>query len=745
MSDTALDDLTDRLDRLQLALDKPQQIGSGPPLHELTERLDRMNAALSAPQTLASHAALDALAKRLDRVQETLGAPQPLVATASLEAMISLLAERLEKAQHPDADDSAFEALERQISRIAEKLEGQTSRSSDLSGIERTLGELLANLEQTRNAAIDAADDAALRAVRETMAQLPARGGGGEKLLPEEMRQHLAELREIQDTTGRKTQTTLEAVNATLERLAERMNTLEGLPAIRPAPAATSYTPPPPAEAPKPRVAAAQPTPASVARAEADIGLRAPPTTARDSVDTEMSMDLPLEPGSGGPSGPHVRSALDASPVKASMAAPTGNDPRSVFIAAARRAAQAAAAEAATPTAKAGDVRTEIQPAAPNRDRAPQDRGPKPKFDARSSALPAQGSSLLQRNKRSILFGMAAVTLALGSIACWTALSGENALLGLAPTPVTATGTPAVPKSDAPAPAAPALAPPATTPTAPASKPQASLFSPEPETTASITPPGGATRSIGLPTLGGGIPSLTDAMAQTTAQATEEAAAVAARPALPEKLEAALKAGDPRATYDTAARLITPDSPPADLKAAAQLYQLAAAKGFAPAQYRLGSMYEKGIGVDKDIAMAKTWYERAAAKGNVKAMHNMAVLYAEGAIGGKPDYATAGQWFRQAAEHGLRDSQFNLAILVTRGLGATANLAEGYKWLSLAAAQGDTDAGKKRDEIGQRLEAATREKMDLAVQNFEPQIEPIMANEATLPAMAWTDNQPKGA
>ena len=756
----ALDEITARLDRLQEAVSKPQPAISGLPLHELTERLDRMNAVLSTPQALASHAAFDALAKRLDRVQETLVAPQPLVATASLEAMIGLLAERLEKAQQPDADDQAFEALERQITRIAEKLEGQTSDAPDLSGIQRTLGELMANLEQTRNAAIDAADDAALRAVRETMAQLPARGGG--EKLPDDVRQHLEALRQNQDVAGRKTQTTLEAVNATLERLAERLNTLEGPPPARPVAtvAAASFAPPPapaaaavsatpaaaPVEAAKPPAPAAiAAAPVSTARAEAEIGVRATPIV-QSPADMDMSMDMPLEPGSGGPSNPQARSALDAAPVKASMPTPTGNDPRSVFIAAARRAAQAAAAEAASPADKPGDARPEVQPSptAAGRDRAPRDRSAHLKGDVRTSVSALQGRTLLQRNKRPILFGMAAVTLALGSLACWTALTNENA--GIVSAPVTATDTPAAPKADVPA-APPALAPPATTPPAPApaAKPQASLFSPQPETTASITPPGGTTRSIGLPSLGGGIPSLTDAMAQTAAQANEAAAAAAARPILPEKLETALKAGDPRASYDAASRLVSGNSPPADLKAAAQLYQLAAAKGFAPAQYRLGSMYEKGIGVDKDVAMAKTWYERAAGKGNIKAMHNMAVLYAEGAFGGKADYATAGQWFRQAAEHGLRDSQYNLAILVTRGLGTTANPAEGYKWLSLAAAQGDTDAGKKRDEIGQRLDAETRAKMDRAAQAFVPKLESIMAKETTLPAMSWTDEQPKGA
>ena len=83
----------------------------------------------------------------------------------------------------------------------------------------------------------------------------------------------------------------------------------------------------------------------------------------------------------------------------------------------------------------------------------------------------------------------------------------------------------------------------------------------------------------------------------------------------------------------------------------------------------------------------------------------MAVLYAEG-IDGKPDYKTAAEWFRRAADYGVADSQYNLAILYARGIGVDQNILESYKWLALAALQGDNDAAKKRDEIA--LEARRR-------------------------------------
>ena len=53
----------------------------------------------------------------------------------------------------------------------------------------------------------------------------------------------------------------------------------------------------------------------------------------------------------------------------------------------------------------------------------------------------------------------------------------------------------------------------------------------------------------------------------------------------------------------------------------------------------------------------------------------------------------------------MRDSQFNLAILYARGLGVTQSLEQSYLWFAAAAAQGDEDAGKKRDEVRGRLDS----------------------------------------
>ena len=124
-------------------------------------------------------------------------------------------------------------------------------------------------------------------------------------------------------------------------------------------------------------------------------------------------------------------------------------------------------------------------------------------------------------------------------------------------------------------------------------------------------------------------------------------------------------------------------------------------------------------------------------------MHNLAVLYAEG-IDGKPDYKVAAQWFRKAARMASTDSQYNLAILYARGIGIPANLAESYSWFALAAASGDNEAAKKRDEVAARLDQQTLAAAKAAVQSFTPEREPDEAINLKAPPGGW-DKAPRRA
>lgn len=213
-------------------------------------------------------------------------------------------------------------------------------------------------------------------------------------------------------------------------------------------------------------------------------------------------------------------------------------------------------------------------------------------------------------------------------------------------------------------------------------------------------------------------------------------------------LRAAALAGDPSAAYEVAIRFAEGRVVPANNDEAARWFETAAKKGLAPAQFRLGTLYEKGLGVKKDLAAARDLYRAAADKGHGKAMHNLAVLYAEG-VDGVADYRTAAEWFRKAAEYGISDSQYNLAVLYARGVGVEQNFADSYKWFFLAAKEGDQDAAQKRDEVATHLDQQALAAARRAAEQWAPMPQPaeavtVKAPEAwDLPAKGTSAAKPK--
>jgi localization factor PodJL len=153
-------------------------------------------------------------------------------------------------------------------------------------------------------------------------------------------------------------------------------------------------------------------------------------------------------------------------------------------------------------------------------------------------------------------------------------------------------------------------------------------------------------------------------------------------------------------------------------------------------QFRLATLYERGVGIKTDIPRAKVWYSRAAEQGNVKAMLNLAVLLA-GRSGAEPDYTNAVRWFTEAAERGLGDSQFNLAVLYENGLGVTKDEAEAYKWLLLAAQSGDKEATIRRDALKARLSKEDQAQAEAFVAAWRAKPIDPEANDSGVAGQAW--------
>lgn len=76
----------------------------------------------------------------------------------------------------------------------------------------------------------------------------------------------------------------------------------------------------------------------------------------------------------------------------------------------------------------------------------------------------------------------------------------------------------------------------------------------------------------------------------------------------------------------------------------------AADGGHKKAQYRLGRMYAKGKGVDKDHSKAAYWYGKAAASGHAKSQYRLGKCYMKGK-GVKEDRAKAKELILKAVNN----------------------------------------------------------------------------------------------
>ena len=723
------DEFTRRFDGLARKLDDlhhrpmPEADASpdlGEQIEALSVKLDRLS---EKPRITLSPASegLDALARRLDRIDESLNRSMGRE-LKPIEDMLRTLVDRIDQAERPNAGAGALDALEKQVALLARRLERGASDPA-LASLERTMNELMAQIEAMRTGANEATERAVRTAVADTIAALPL---GAQAPEVGTLKRDLADFKTHRSAADQRMQLTLESVHRALERVVARLATIEeeaaserlGLGFDGEDAAAARITTLPPREGSP--VQRGNPAP-DLAFEEAD---RPVPPASLDEV--------LLEPGAARPRPSAAAHADDAG-------GGASNDIKANFIAAARRAAQAAAAEAAAA------------------------KGKTPASEGAKANLAARVRRALDKHRRPILLGLAAIVLALGALQ--TARMTGRSTLATAESPKVETHAPR------PAPLAASPADPRDGGTKSA-EPQPSLERPDEPVEPAAKRPDDRTSASAQPTrdalpvqpamIEDGSPDAKAAApaakaplpiappapsAPTTsdarAPALERIAQVSSVGEIPTApnfagLRHAALAGDPIAVYELAARLAEGRGFARDTKLAAKLFEKAAAVGLAPAQYRIGNHYEKGLGVTRDAALAKTWYERAAEKGNARAMHNLAVLSAEGSDG-RPDYARAVEWFRRAAEHGVKDSQFNLAVLLARGMGAPQDLSKSYTWFAIAAAAGDEDAAKKRDEVGSRMTTANVSSAKAAAERFRATVPDRHANEVALPSEGWAE------
>jgi localization factor PodJL len=622
-----------------------------------------------------------------------------------LEALVESLTDKIEQVQHSRVNSDAFGHLEDRIVNLVEKLDASDSRLGHLEALERGLADLLVHIETNKDSGPRADGSPGVNDLKHDIAR---------------------------------TQDALEAVHGTLGLVVDRLAMIEKdmrgeprtlssaeseMPLTQPVsrvavravdspPLATAMPMPasPPPPPPPPVAAAPQPAP------------RRMPPASQLPINPDLPPDQPLEPGSGPPrirTNPAARIAASEAALGGSRpaAAPGG---QSGFIAAARRAAQAAGQE-------------------------PSSRAPRVEpVEIYEPETPSLRSKMMKRVK-SLFVAASIIAIVVGSIQIAgniLDLGNSGTQTAQAPAENTDKIETAV-SSTAPEPTASVGSNPLALPSLSATPP---LALPSGKTPIATAPPYGMTAPS--------IPSLLSApMLNTNSDVTgsisRQANSPAAAPKQPNqltgglpvaiggtRLRSAAAAGDGAAAYEVAVRYAEGRGVPVNLEEAARWYERAASKGVTPAQFRYASLLEKGQGVKKDLAQARRLYIAAAAKGNGKAMHNLAVLYAEG-IDGKPDYTTAVQWFRKAAQRGIADSQYNLGVLCARGLGTDKSYAEAYKWFALAAAQGDKESAKKRDDLAVHMDVAALAAAQETVKTFVPEPQPDDATAVAEPAGGW--------
>lgn len=115
--------------------------------------------------------------------------------------------------------------------------------------------------------------------------------------------------------------------------------------------------------------------------------------------------------------------------------------------------------------------------------------------------------------------------------------------------------------------------------------------------------------------------------------------------------------------------------------------------GTPAADFTLGRMYDRGLGVKQDGSRARAWYERAAVAGHHGAQMALGYMLYRG-DGVPRDRAEARRWLTLAAEGGEAEAQALLGQMWVNGEGGPRDLATGRKWLERAAAQGHAGAKK---------------------------------------------------
>jgi localization factor PodJL len=426
-------------------------------VHALSAKVDQLSQFSRTDGASDAFAVLEQRIAALTSTMESRQAPAGYDNSDAIEGAVRALSERIDRLQVGNDSGSAFTHLEQRVAYLLERLEATDQRTGNLGRVEEALHDIMRHLE-AQHAHIASLADATRN----------FNGGSPQPMMDsgivDLVKRELSDIRFSQSETDRRTQDSLETVHNTLGHVVDRLAMIENdLRTVRTAP-----TPPaaPAAEArmempraamrepaaqpkadpykadqhapdqykidpykpelPNPALAqehfmsaprefhaalpaAAAPPPPLPPRAISEI-LEPHTAPARATLAPELPPDHPLEPGTrpaGRMSSPSERIAASESAISDLPAGKKEPVSTSSFIAAARRAAQAAAAQPVNEKA----ARAASKAAAKAKEKADKAA----KAAAAKTGAPEREPSTITSKIRSLLVGASVVVILLGT------------------------------------------------------------------------------------------------------------------------------------------------------------------------------------------------------------------------------------------------------------------------------------------------------------------------------------------
>lgn len=156
-------------------------------------------------------------------------------------------------------------------------------------------------------------------------------------------------------------------------------------------------------------------------------------------------------------------------------------------------------------------------------------------------------------------------------------------------------------------------------------------------------------------------------------------------------MEKAAKAGQPVAAFNWALVLVSQKPGPEGMKAALPFYEVSAQKGIPDSQYALSQIYLNLPGIpDEKRATARDWLVKAAVAGYDTAQYDLAAWLINGTEG-EQDVDNGFKWMKLAAANGNVLAQNKLSHLYINAIGTRPDPVEAIKWYVLSRRAGLKD------------------------------------------------------